>query len=129
MRARQFLRLYTAATTAAAAAIAVVIAAGPPLPPPPCPCVDASLCQPIRIEHEREVLGWGARAWSGYDWDAVTMVAHSDDKGLVCRAHAAQARVLRGCEMNISEIFVRRYQPRQRSGVSTNGHVWGAGRQ
>jgi di-N-acetylchitobiase len=33
------------------------------------------------------------------------MLAHSDSEGLVCRAHAAQARVLRGCEMNISEIF------------------------
>ena len=97
-----------AVVTAAAAAAAA--AASPPVAtvtaaPRPCPCEDASLCQPVRVEHEREVLGWGARSWSGYDWDAVTILAHSDSKALICRAHAAQARVLRGCEMNISEIF------------------------
>ena len=120
MRAVQFLLLYRAAAAAAGRPAAA-----------PCPCVDTSLCQPIRIEHEREVLGWGARAWSGYDWNAVTMLAHSGDKGLVCRAHAAQARVLRGCEMNISEIFVRRctlYQPRYRPGACSNGTVRGTGR-
>lgn len=75
-----------------------------------CPCSDAALCRPVQVEHEREVLGWGARGWTGYDWDTLTIVAHTDTPQMLCHAHKHNARVLTGARMwardgNVSEML------------------------
>jgi hypothetical protein len=81
-----------------------------PAAPLPCPCHPASLCDPVTTEHEREVLGWGARGWTSYDWETLTMVAHTDTPEMICKAHQHGARVLLGVYMgprgtNFSEIL------------------------
>jgi di-N-acetylchitobiase len=72
---------------------------------PSCPCHPVSLCGPVTVEHQREVMGWGARGWTGYDWDTLTMIAHTDTPEMICTAHKHQVRVLLGARMNFSEIL------------------------
>ena len=75
-----------------------------------CPCADASLCDPVSAEHDREVLGWGAgtRAdWSSYDFTSLTIIAHDDghDPDFICMAHSHSTRVLIGAKMNMSQML------------------------
>ena len=61
-----------------------------------CPCDSASLCDPVKKEHEKEVFGFGAgtnSTWSHIDWEQVTTIAWSTDPQLVCLAHKHEARL------------------------------------
>eukprot|EP01052_Picozoa_sp_SAG31_P085281 SAG31_NODE_45738_length_257_cov_1.240506_1_plen_69_part_10 len=50
-----------------------------------CPCETASLCDPVAVEHEKEVFGFTAGDdWDKLDWTQVTTIAWSDDPQLVC---------------------------------------------
>jgi hypothetical protein len=63
---------------------------------PSCPCGSASLCEPVKIQHEKEVFGFTAGAnstWSNIDWQQVTTIAWSTDPQLVCLAHKHQTRL------------------------------------
>ena len=101
-----------AASSGSGASAPPLLAISPlaPAAPLPCPCQPASLCDPNTTEHEREVLGWGARGWTSYDWETLTMVAHTDTPEMICKAHQHGARVLLGVYMgprgtNFSEIL------------------------
>eukprot|EP00658_Telonema_sp_P-2_P066818 TRINITY_DN55785_c0_g1_i1.p1 TRINITY_DN55785_c0_g1~~TRINITY_DN55785_c0_g1_i1.p1 ORF type:complete len:217 (+),score=45.91 TRINITY_DN55785_c0_g1_i1:70-720(+) len=63
-----------------------------------CPCQDASLCDPVTIQHSKEVFGFlgNSANWSLLDWDTITTVAWASDPELVCTAHAHGARVIAG---------------------------------
>lgn len=96
----------------AAIAIAIVPAAAPAAAAAPsCPCANASWCQPIQDSHAssstglrpQEVFGFrdggslnADTKWRYYDWNRVTTVAWADPTipELMCRAHAAGARVV-----------------------------------
>ena len=63
---------------------------------PSCPCGSASLCEPVKIQHEKEGFGFTAGAnstWSNIDWQQVTTIAWSTDPQLVCLAHKHQTRL------------------------------------
>jgi hypothetical protein len=60
-----------------------------------CPCEPKTLCEPVTVQHEREVFGFTAGAdYQQMDWDQVTTVAWSTDSQLVCEAHKHKARLV-----------------------------------
>eukprot|EP00754_Rhynchopus_humris_P021211 Rhum_TRINITY_DN14734_c0_g1::Rhum_TRINITY_DN14734_c0_g1_i1::g.112122::m.112122/K12310/CTBS; Di-N-acetylchitobiase len=73
-----------------------------------CPCADKSLCNPIAVEHPKEVFGFGPGAedtWTQMDWTQVTTVAWAKDPKFVCIAHQHKARVVAGApHMNLTKL-------------------------
>eukprot|EP00048_Salpingoeca_helianthica_P017748 m.238852 g.238852 ORF g.238852 m.238852 type:complete len:375 (+) comp22080_c0_seq1:91-1215(+) len=59
-----------------------------------CPCSDEKLCEPIQVQYEREVFGFGQSDYQFYDWDVVTTLAWVDKPEVMCEAHAHGARVI-----------------------------------
>ncbi len=61
-----------------------------------CPCSDQSLCHPITTQYKTEVFGFGQSDYETYDWNLVTTIAWASDPAVMCKAHAAKARVIAG---------------------------------
>ncbi len=60
----------------------------------PCPCADQSLCDPVQVQYEKEVFGFGQSDYTTYDWDVVTTIAWVNDPKVMCKAHAEKVRVI-----------------------------------
>ena len=62
-----------------------------------CPCEPATLCEPIKVSHPKEVFGFTAGTMEqakAMDWAQVTTVAWSTDPQMVCLAHKNNARLV-----------------------------------
>eukprot|EP01060_Flectonema_neradi_P005074 TRINITY_DN1336_c1_g1_i1.p1 TRINITY_DN1336_c1_g1~~TRINITY_DN1336_c1_g1_i1.p1 ORF type:complete len:405 (+),score=93.68 TRINITY_DN1336_c1_g1_i1:57-1217(+) len=67
--------------------------------PAECPCENKTLCNPITVQHEKEVFGFlkkgaGNDTYLNLDWSQVTTVAWTTDPQLVCLAHSHNVRVV-----------------------------------
>ena len=76
-----------------------------------CPCDDASLCNPVTVQHKKEVFGFApgkdASEWDGLDYTQVTTIAWVTDIELVCTAHKHDARIIAGApSMNLTELGI-----------------------
>jgi len=87
--------------TLVAGALAGGPASAPPLPGAACPCVSPELCEPVAVQHSKEIFGFlPGPDWRQLDWSTVTTVAWDNTKTnksqdeLVCEAHKHQTRVL-----------------------------------
>eukprot|EP01064_Diplonema_japonicum_P002610 TRINITY_DN1165_c8_g1_i1.p1 TRINITY_DN1165_c8_g1~~TRINITY_DN1165_c8_g1_i1.p1 ORF type:complete len:408 (+),score=51.13 TRINITY_DN1165_c8_g1_i1:64-1224(+) len=68
--------------------------------PSSCPCSDASLCDPITKQFNKEVFGFtggsGVDWETALDWSQVTTMAWSTGSDAMCTAHKHGARVIAG---------------------------------
>lgn len=77
-----------------------------------CPCSNASLCEPVRVSHDRELLlfSTNSTAWPAYGWESarppttVALFRPLSDPELVCTAHAHNARVVFGSAFPVANL-------------------------
>lgn len=78
-----------------------------------CPCANVSLCNPITAGPRNELLVFSNPAhdpngtmWPLFNWSLVTTVAvfEQPSDALYCQAHSANARVVRGWDLDNSQL-------------------------
>ena len=76
--------------------------------PSACPCQDPSLCEPIKGQPKKEVLGFvtSETNWPGYNWTLLTTVALFADMNysMLCHAHSKGVRVVLSASFNTSQL-------------------------